>query len=358
MKTGVIIGRFQPVHRFHINNMIIPALKEMDQVIILLGSQLKPRNIKNPFTFEATRNMIIDSLIDMYPDADVGRLAFEPIRDFPYSDSDWKYNVRKIIGKYASGNIYLFGTKKDDSTFYLDLFPEWSSEYIKDINKMDNSFLENCATTIRKAWLEENIESLNNNPLLLPAVKQYLIKNNNNKDIIELRKEYNFIKKYKQQFESLPYPPIFSTVDNIVEWKNNILLIKRRSLPGKGLWALPGGFVEQKETLLQSAYRELEEETNITIFVKNSSRKLKFSLDWLQSKDVFDAPERSLRGRTITHAFHWKIPDHFDVNISAGSDASSAKWYPIFDVLESMHFDMYEDHQDIVSIMLLNKKIK
>lgn len=43
-----------------------------------------------------------------------------------------------------------------------------------------------------------------------------------------------------------------------------VLLIKRGKDPYKDCWAFPGGRIEQKDgTIINAAYRELKEETNI-----------------------------------------------------------------------------------------------
>lgn len=68
-----------------------------------------------------------------------------------------------------------------------------------------------------------------------------------------------------------------------------------------GLWALPGGFVEADETLLQSAVREVAEETRL-------DRTLAHIAEHLLVSHVFDYPKRSARGRTITHGFHFRFP--------------------------------------------------
>lgn len=45
--------------------------------------------------------------------------------------------------------------------------------------------------------------------------------------------------------------------------KKEILLIKRGVSPGKGLWALPSGFIEIDETPEKACLRELKEETGL-----------------------------------------------------------------------------------------------
>ena len=45
--------------------------------------------------------------------------------------------------------------------------------------------------------------------------------------------------------------------------KSSILLVKRAFDPGKGLWGLPGGFIELNESPQDAAKRELFEETGL-----------------------------------------------------------------------------------------------
>lgn len=51
----------------------------------------------------------------------------------------------------------------------------------------------------------------------------------------------------------------------IPEWENKILLCKRAIEPRRGLWTLPAGFMENKETTSEAAVRETWEEANARV---------------------------------------------------------------------------------------------
>jgi 8-oxo-dGTP diphosphatase len=84
------------------------------------------------------------------------------------------------------------------------------------------------------------------------------------------------------------YPKV--AVDVIVGKGDSILLIKRKNEPFSGMWALPGGFVEDKETVEQAAVREVKEETGIDI-----------ELEGLIG--VYSEPGRDPRGHVISVVF-------------------------------------------------------
>ena len=109
--------------------------------------------------------------------------------------------------------------------------------------------------------------------------------------------------------------------------------MERAQEPFKGTYAIPGGVVDMDETLEQAALRELAEETGIT-------------LDRMEQLMAFDAVDRDPRGRTITMA-HYAVVAVKDHRIKAGSDAKSARWFPVNN-LPTLAFD----HTDILKVAI------
>ena len=122
---------------------------------------------------------------------------------------------------------------------------------------------------------------------------------------------------------------IFSTVTD----KTKILLIKRGKEPFKGMWALPGGFVEMDEELEDAAARELAEETHLTGIE-------------LKQMHTFGRCGRDPRGRQISIAFIGKAEPGL-TDLKPGDDAVEAKWFDI-DELPQMGFD----HEEIVAMAI------
>ena len=55
------------------------------------------------------------------------------------------------------------------------------------------------------------------------------------------------------------------TVDTIIQKDSQILIVKRKNEPFRGYFALPGGFVNDGETVEDACRRETKEETSLDI---------------------------------------------------------------------------------------------
>jgi bifunctional NMN adenylyltransferase/nudix hydrolase len=332
--VAVFVGRFQPCHNGHLE-VIQRALELAERVIVLVGSSNQPRTIKNPFTFQERKSMILSYL----PETE--SVYVLPLRDFKSDDNVWASNVQKMVDKTISSfgwtdkpqRIALIGHEKDDTSFYLKLFPQWE--------RVDHYLNEEVnATDIRNLYFTSNIKYLN--AVVPPTVYAYLEQFKKNGEYQALLEEYDFIKAYKESWKAAPYAPTFLTVDCVLVQSGHILLIQRRSAPGKGLWALPGGFVNQGERLEAAMLRELKEETRLKVPVPVLKGNIKGS-------KVFDAPDRSLRGRTVTQAFYIELPAGELPIVKGSDDALHARFTPLSHVRE---IDMFEDHYTIIQSFL------
>lgn len=81
----------------------------------------------------------------------------------------------------------------------------------------------------------------------------------------------------------------------LVEHQNQILLCKRAISPRKGFWTLPAGFMENGETLEESALRETWEEAEAR--VDNPSLYTVFNLPYINQVYIF------YRGTLLNGAF-------------------------------------------------------
>ena len=102
----------------------------------------------------------------------------------------------------------------------------------------------------------------------------------------------------------------------------SVLLIRRRN-PPLG-WAIPGGFVEPDEDLIDAARRELFEETGL-------------QPPTLEQLATFGHPDRDPRGRTISVVYGARLK--LAAMPAAGDDAADARWFPLNALPRNLAFD-------------------
>jgi len=101
----------------------------------------------------------------------------------------------------------------------------------------------------------------------------------------------------------------------LTEKKLEVLLVKRKDDPFQGAWALPGGFVNEGETVGQAARRELLEETG----AKDA---------YVEQLYTFSAPDRDPRGWVVSAA-HMALAPRNSVKIKPGDDAAEVSWFSL-----------------------------
>lgn len=334
----VFIGRFQPFHNGH-KAVIEAALEQAKEVVVVVGSSFASRNIRNPFTFEE-RKAMIEATFPYHTLVDgLGRLHVVPVSDYPYDDNKWMNAIQRVVEATVphAKDIGLIGHSKDHTSYYLEIFPTWGHVEVPNVGGIN-------ATDIRKTILtpmdytdfEELACIMPDNALSRMAG---ILDKPEFKVILA---EYEMVKKYKESWEAAPFPPTFMTVDAVVVQSGHLLLVKRGDMPGKGLLALPGGFLNQDETMLDGCIRELKEETKIKVPVP----VLKGSIKWSKT---FDAPNRSVRGRTITQAFFIDLGTGELPKVKGSDDAEKAMWVPFKDVKQEL---MFEDHFHIIDTFI------
>jgi len=330
--VAVLIGRFQPFHLGHAA-LLAKALESAPQIVVVLGSSLRARSAKNPFTWEERADMIARTLDPKLRP----RLRFVPIRDY-YNDKRWSAAVQQGISsiRKPGDRVTLIGHSKDPSSYYLKLFPDWA--FVAAGLQGDYS-----ATAVRKLIFDRaDLPSISSqlSQWVPIEIQQCLVGWMGSPSFSATREEHLAIEEGKKAWGTGP----FVTLDALVSVAGHVLLVRRGRCPGKGLWAIPGGFLDGNERLHEGALRELLEETTLDLRDPNLGSQLR-------SSAVFDHPDRSQRGRTITHAYHFELPGFELPEVRGSDDAAEARWIPLpsLPLIEDQFFD---DHFHILDQFL------
>ena len=135
------------------------------------------------------------------------------------------------------------------------------------------------------------------------------------------------------------YPYFYVTVDIVILTIRDdalcALAVRRGEEPYKGRWALPGGFVQPDEDLVDAAARELKEETAVST---GDAR--------LEQLASFGEPGRDPRHRVVSVAYLAVLPNGPEPR--AGSDAAGASWERV-DRLLRRRATLAFDHFDILA---------
>lgn len=372
----VYIGRFNPFHLGHAH-VLERALRTSKLVIVLVGSSYKSRTPKNPFSYDERKEMIERWYCDntALGEGHCGKLQIRPMRDFA-SNNRWissvQATVKSVITSHCAHNstiltdIYITGSDRDDSTWYLEAFPQWKKDLVPALQHKPGSDEDLSATSVRKVLYESDLTEadLQSISRKLPQSTLRFITNfahTKAKDLEAVRTYHSFVQKGKKAWEPAPYAPTFQTADAIIIQSGHVLLVKRGNQPGYGLWAFPGGYVNQSERVRAAAVREAMEETGITLTTgKNAEEVTRKMLDGsIRAKEFFDDPGRSERGRIFTMAYLMRLDDTKPLPKVAGmnvpyyeSDGQElvetleAEWVPLSRAAD-LGSQWFEDHEHL-----------
>lgn len=368
-KIGVYIGRFQPLHSGHIKN-IISIAKKSDAVIMVLGSANKPRSIDNPFTV-AEREFMVAETINELSLNDHADFYFVGVEDTLYQDHEWAVRVTQAVSKKSlqiadDTEITLYGHSKEDCN-YLGDFSFWKYEEMEEHSVGEMSL----SATILRHFLYSGmhraitpISGCGSLEAIDKGIREYkwltsqTVVNFIEKFIVsdefeQLKREHKHYIEEEKMYAGYPYAKNFLTTDAVVIQSGHILLIKRGTLPGEGLWALPGGHLNADEDALSGCLRELKEETGLKVptkILKGSLKKVK----------NFDHPDRSLRcrvstkqGRTFTVAHCFVLDNTVEKlpRVKGADDAREAWWFTLAEI-RNMKDKIFEDHSDIIEYFI------
>ena len=112
------------------------------------------------------------------------------------------------------------------------------------------------------------------------------------------------------------------TVDVVVvtgaDEDRRLVLVRRGREPQRGMWALPGGFVDEFEPLPDAAARELAEETGIGL-AEPPTRVV----------GAYGEAGRDPRGWTVSVAYLVRLPGAVRLAPRGGDDADEAREWPV-----------------------------
>ena len=133
------------------------------------------------------------------------------------------------------------------------------------------------------------------------------------------------LEEFLEEYDPYRYKNPCCTTDTVVfsykdekeleKGRLKVLLVKRGNHPSIGYWALPGGFVNLRENLEDTARRELQEETGVCDLP-------------VEQFACYGDYRRDPRARVITTAY-LSIVKESDVTVEAGDDAADAAWFEI-----------------------------
>ena len=336
---AVVIGRFSPCDNGHVERL--SRIGEVARrVLVLVSSADKARESRRPWTADEREAMLRAGL-----GAVADTFVFGRVGDHAYTPENFADEVRQqfdaMHGLDDAGKVAVVSRAADVRPAALAALPaDWTrltpppgpdqAALLDGLYGPDDAFSD-LAAQVPAAVFDR-----------LRAFRDTQV-------FTGMAAEHRYVEDYKASWAVAPYPVIFATTDVMAIQPDtagipHILLVRRGGIPGKGQWALPGGFLNPEEALVDGALRELREETGLGL----SDEALKACL---AGAHVFADPERSSRGRVITHGHHFVLPAGPLPVVEGADDAEHAVWLPLSE-LPSLYGAFFEDHYAMIEYIL------
>lgn len=320
--VAVVCAPFQPPSRLH-GEAIAAAAEAAPCVVVLCHGANAAPSPRTPWSSAERETLVREAFGALAP------LSVVHVQDVRYDAGAWAAAAARAVTAAVPG-AHRVGVLGDDAPAALPVPEAWT-------RATPAWPLLAAEADARTRLLWPATSGVPDAPALPPAVQAAVEAREATGGFDALREETAFLGAFRASWAQAPYPPVFVTVDALVTWRDRVLLVRRGRAPGRGLWAMPGGFVDVGEPLADAASRELEEETGLALGPPAAPAR------------VFDAPERSLRGRTITHVFRYACDGAAPPRLRAGDDAAAAEWRPLAALGPA---DLFEDHWSILEVML------
>lgn len=324
--VAIYIGRFQPFLNAHLAQ-IRHALSLAPRCLVVVAGARQARSPRNPLSGHERLKLIEAALTQ----EEKARVRLASIRD----DNDgerWSQGIRaRMLEAFPDATDATAMAVCEPGCHFPALawaMEDGTSPLAAPDEKPLRERLYEAGTS---AW-----ELLQGSGLLAPGTEKPMGDWLASDAFARTADEWQALRKMRAEWDGSPYTPIFVTVDAVVRCAGRVLLIRRGRAPGEGLYALPGGFLEAEEPVLDSAIRELAEETGLNVTRAALRRALK-------EVRVFDDPWRSQRGRVLTHAHFFDLPDDTLPAILAGDDAADAFWVEASG-LAALEEHFHDDH--------------
>lgn len=311
---GTIICRVQPFHDAH-QKIFTQALELVDTLVVILGSSDAARSLYNPWTPHEREEMVLSCFPDQRE-----RIKFVHAVDHPYDNQAWLKHINQLVDKITdhSSAITFFGHRKDHTSDYLNWFPKWGN-----LHEFPSILEGLSATQIRENYFSHKDSWRKNLP---NSTIHFLEKWQNTTYFVDICHELDYYQTQRKPLlnlsKKLNQPITFSYLSICLTSHSQLLLERRTTTPGKGLWCLPEIPIHTSTPLKRVFIPYLMEDLKVRFINPNL---LLHQVDQLHSPKMFDNPRNSQQGRTIKYIWQIKLDKQNLTPASTESDRS--KWF-------------------------------